>query len=142
MLCQFLLYNKVNQLHVCIYPLPLELLPATVSLSGYPRPSWAPCCTAAQKIHQLCVFHVKLLELQACRQLTLLMRENSGLCWLGGLGYGYLALFTFFSLLFSLLQYSQLQLIFLQMVLDMLFVRYVIMFFVLLNMTCYNNSLV
>ena len=129
MLCQFLLYNKVNQLHVYIYPLPHELLPATISLlQVIPDLAGLRVLYSSSENTLAVYFPCKVVRALACRQLTLLMRENSGLCWLGGPGYGYLALFTFFSLLFSLLQYSQLQLIFLQMVLYMLFVRYVIMF--------------
>ena len=48
MLCWFLLYNNVNQLYVCIYPLPLgppSILPHPTHLSHPRAPSWAPYTT-------------------------------------------------------------------------------------------------
>ena len=58
MLCQFLLYNKVNQLYVNIYPIPLE-----PPYDPHIPPLWASqstelsslCCTAAS--HQLAILH-------------------------------------------------------------------------------------
>ena len=45
MLCWFLTYNKVNQLYVHIYPLPLKppTHPHLTPLSHRRAPSWAPC---------------------------------------------------------------------------------------------------
>lgn len=70
-----------------------------------------------------------------------LMRENSGLCWLGGLGYGYLALFTFSHF------YSACCSTVTAVNISANGFGYAICqvcnnVFVLLNMTCYNNSLV
>lgn len=71
--------------------------------------------------------HVQLILRAFHSWLILLARDNTDfLCYLEGSRYG--ALFTFFLSLFSLLWHSQLQLIFPQVVLDLLFVRYVTMF--------------
>ena len=46
MLCQFLLCNSMNQLHVYIYPIPLKPLshhPRSQTLGCHRAPSWAPC---------------------------------------------------------------------------------------------------
>ena len=45
MLCQFLLYNKLNQLYVCIYSYPLESPshPTPYLRSSQSTLSWAPC---------------------------------------------------------------------------------------------------
>ena len=47
-MCYFLLYNKVNQLYVYIYPLPLEPSshsPPPAPLGHHRAPSRAPCAT-------------------------------------------------------------------------------------------------
>ena len=50
MVCQFLLYNKVNQLYIYIYPhisslshLPPSHPPCPTPLDGHKAPSWSPC---------------------------------------------------------------------------------------------------
>ena len=61
MLCQILLQNEVNQLHVYIYPLPLEPVSHHPALSCPSRSSQSTklsnlCCTADS--HQLSILHM------------------------------------------------------------------------------------
>ena len=102
MLYNAMLVSAVQQseLAACVHISPPSWASPCSSLTplGYHRPSWAPC--AVQQLPTTVLsymyFPCKVVRALTCRQLTLLMRENSGLCRLGGPGYGYLALFTFF----------------------------------------------
>ena len=72
MLCQFLLYSKVSQLYVYMYPLPLELPshPPHPILSGSSQSTALSflCCTAAS--HQLTILHV-IVYIYQCYSLHL-----------------------------------------------------------------------
>ena len=67
MVCQFLLYNKVNQLYICIYPPISSLLRLLPSHPPYPTP--LSLCYAAAS-HQLWVLHL-VVYICSCHSLTL-----------------------------------------------------------------------